>query len=57
MICNMLGCDTEAYANVMFYHFEEGSSKPYCKQIMRFCIIHAKLISREDNLIRIQVLN
>jgi len=39
----MLGCDTEAYANeayanVMFYHFEEGISKPYCQQIMGFCI-------------------
>jgi hypothetical protein len=40
MICNMLGCDTEAYANVMFYHFEEGSSKPYCQQIMRVYLGH-----------------
>ena len=52
MICNMLGCATEAYANVMFYHFEEGSSKHYCQQIMRFCINPAKLISRDDRFIR-----
>jgi hypothetical protein len=52
----MLGCNTEAYAQVMFYHFEMGSSKPYCKQIMRFCIIHAKQISDDDSVIRVQVL-
>jgi len=53
----MLGCNTEAYAQVMFYHFDKGNQRPYCKQIMRFCIIHAKLISRDDSLIRVQVLN
>jgi len=53
MICNMLGCNTEAYANVMFFHFEEGFTKPFCKQIMRFCIIHTKQISAEDASIRI----
>ena len=52
----MLGCDTEAYAKVMFYHFEEGSSKPYRQQIMRFCINHAKQISQDDSVIRVQVL-
>jgi len=57
MICNMLGCNSEAYANVMFYHFELGSSKAYCRQIMRFCINHAKEISRDDSSIRIQVLS
>jgi len=50
MICNMLGCDTEAYTQVMFYHFEEGSQSPYCKQIMRFCVNHTKLICRDWSL-------
>ena len=57
MICNVLRCNTEAYAKVMFYHFEEGSSKAYCQQIMRFCINHAKQISQEDSTIRVQVLH
>ena len=57
MICNMLGCDTEAYTHVMFYHFEEGLKKPFCKEIMRFCVNHAIQISREDCSIRIQVMN
>jgi len=53
----MLGCNTEAFTQVMFYHFEIGKRKPYCKQIMRFCINCAKLISSEKSEIRIQVLN
>ena len=57
MICNMLGCNTEAYAQVMFYHFADGSQRPHCKQIIMFCIIHAKLISQDDSMIRVQVLN
>ena len=57
MICNMLGCNTEAYAKVMFYYFEEGMRKPFCKEIMRFCINHAKQISEDDVRIRLQVLN
>jgi len=57
MICNMLGCNTEAYTQVMFYHFEEGSRSPYCKQIMRFCVNHTKLICREGSFVRVQVLN
>jgi len=41
----------------MFYHIENGSSKPCCKQIMRFCINHATQISDDDSMIRIQVLH
>jgi len=52
----MLGCNSEAFTQVMFYHFEEGMSKPFCKQIMRFCTNHAMEISRDDCNIRIQVL-
>ena len=46
MICNALGCDTEAFTQVMFYHYESGeNSKPICRQIMRFCNNHAIMIS------------
>ena len=57
MICNMLGCNTETYTNVMFYHFEKDLKKPFCKENMRFCINHAIQISSEDCSIRIQVMN
>jgi len=43
----MLGCNTEAFAQVMFWHFGEGDRKPACRQIMRFCVNHAKIISSD----------
>jgi len=57
MICNALGCDTEAFTQVMFYHFgdERENSKPLCRQIMRFCNNHAMMIS--GSTVRVQVLN
>jgi len=53
----MLSCNSEAFTQVMFYHFEDGVRTPFCKEIMRFCINHAKEISRDDCHVRIQVLN
>ena len=53
----MLGCDTEAFVKVMFYHFEDGMKRPFCKEIMRYCQNHAMQISQDDSSIRIQVLN
>lgn len=57
MICNMLGCNSEAFTQVMFYYFEDSMKKPFCKEIMRFCINHAKMISKENTSIRIQIMN
>ncbi|AJW71220.1 hypothetical protein NADRNF5_1539 [Nitrosopumilus adriaticus] len=57
MICNMLGCDSEAFTQVMHYYFEEGIRRPFAKCIMRFCTLHAKLLTQDDVTTRIQVLN
>lgn len=56
-VCNMLGCNTEAFAKVMYYHFEDGMKRPFCKEIMRYCMNHAMQISQDDSSIKIQVLN
>ena len=39
MICNILGCDSEAYANVMFYHFEQGIQNPIVDRSWGFALI------------------
>ena len=56
LICNMLGCNSEAFAQVMHYYFEEGKH-PFAKCIMRFCNTHAKMISEDDCTTRVQVQN
>jgi len=57
LICNMLGCNSEAFAQVMHYYFEEGVRRPFAKCIMRFCSIHAKMLTEDDCTTRVQVLN
>ncbi len=57
MLCNMLGCNTEDYAKVLFYYFDKGMKKPFCKETMRFCWNHVKQIASEDVDVRIKVLH
>jgi len=57
MICNILGCNAEAYVKLMFYYFQENSTKPFCKEIMRVCEIHARKITAEDTNIKVQALS
>jgi hypothetical protein len=56
MLCNILGCNTESNFRIMYYHFN-NSSKPFAKEMMRVCEIHAKLISDKNSYIKSVVLS
>ena len=56
MICNILGCSTEAYFKILYLHYN-NSKKPFAKEIMRVCENHAKMIANEDTRIQVKVLN
>jgi len=56
MICNILGCNAEGYVKLMYYYFDSNSKKPFCKDVVRVCENHAKKITSDDTVIRIQAL-
>jgi hypothetical protein len=56
MICNILGCSTEAYFKILYLHYN-NSKKPFAREIMRVCENHAKMIAEEDCTIQTQVLH
>jgi len=56
VLCNILGCNTEANFKVMFHHFDRFHKKPFCKEIMRVCEEHAVHLSDEDMVTKIQVM-
>jgi hypothetical protein len=58
MICNVMYCNAEGYFKIMRHYRNPGkNSKPFCKDIMRYCEIHARMIAKEDTDVRIQVLS
>jgi len=50
-------CNAEGYVKVMRFYFHDGDSKPFCRDIIRYCKIHVKRIIAEDMNVRIQVLS
>ena len=56
MICNILGCSTEAYFKILYLHYN-NSKKPFAREIMRVCENHAKEIGQEDSTMQSQVLH
>ena len=56
MICNILGCSTEAYFKILYLHYN-NSKKPFAREIMIVCENHAKMIAGEDSTIQTQVLH
>lgn len=56
MICNILGCNAEGYVKLMYYYFRDVERKPFCKEIMRVCEIHARKITSHDTNVKIQAL-
>ncbi len=58
MLCTVQGCDTESNRQAMVYFFEDASAKkPVCKALWRFCTNHAMMISDDNLVVRIQILN
>jgi hypothetical protein len=57
MICNAMYNNAEGYVKVMWFYFCDDDSKPFYRDIMRYCEIHAKKIAVEDTNVGIQVLS
>jgi len=49
-------CNAEGY-KVIRYYCDDGDSKPFAKDIMRYCEIYAKRIAGDDTVVSIQVLS
>ena len=50
-------CNAEGYVKVMRHYFEGNDSKPFAKDIMRYCEVHAKKIVGDGTVVRISVLS
>ncbi|NND86583.1 MAG: hypothetical protein HKM23_04545 [Nitrosopumilus sp.] len=55
MICNALYCNAEGYVKLMRHYFRGNDSKPYFRDIMRYCEVHAKRILSDDTNVKVQV--
>ncbi len=55
--CNVWNCNTEAWLKIMEWYFCGDSKKPLCKAIWLVCHRHAKMLSDEGIVSRIQVLH
>jgi len=50
-------CNAEGYVKVMGYYYDCKDSKPFAKDIMRYCKIHAKNIVDGDTVVKTVVLS
>jgi len=50
-------CNTEGHFKVMRYYYDGRGSKPFTKNIMRYCEIHAKKIVGDDTVVKTVVLS
>ena len=58
MICNVMYCNAEAYFKVMRHYRHHGKDiKPLCKDIMRYCENHARIIAGDDTDVSLQVMS
>jgi hypothetical protein len=58
MICIIPKCNAEAYILIALYYFKSKySKKPACRMFFRMCEKHARLISEEETIVKIQILN
>ena len=58
MICNVLYCDAEAYFKVMRHYRHSGkNTRPFCRDVVRYCKNHAGMISDDDVDVSVQVLH
>jgi len=56
VLCNVWNCNTEAWLKIVEWYYGE-SKKPLCKAIWLVCEYHAKMLSDEGIVSRIQVLH
>ena len=51
-------CNAEGYVKVMrCYYYNGRDSKPFAKDIMRYCEIHAKRIAGDDAVVKTLILS
>jgi len=56
-VCNVWNCNTEAWLKIMEWYCSGDSKKPLCKAIWLVCERHAKMLSDEKIVSRIQILH
>lgn len=49
-------CNAEGSVEMMRFYFCGKDSKPFCRDIMWYCEVHAKMITADDTNVKIQVL-
>ena len=53
LICNAMYCNAEGYFKIMRFYYDGCiGSKPFAKNIMRYCKIHAKKIMGDDTVVK-----
>lgn len=58
MICLIPYCNAEAFILIGMYYFSSKySKKPVCRMFFRLCEKHARMISGDDTIVKIQILN
>ncbi len=58
MICNAVYCSAEIYFKVMRHYRNPGkNSKSLCKDLMRYCENHARIIAGDETDVSVQALS
>jgi len=58
VICLIPYCNAEGYVLVALYYFvNKYSKKPLCRMFFRLCEKHARQISGDTTIVKIQILN
>jgi hypothetical protein len=57
VLCNVPNCNTEAWMKIIEWYFSADSKKPLCKAIFLVCENHAKILSDDGIVSKIQVLH
>ncbi|MDH3279178.1 MAG: hypothetical protein OEL84_07240 [Nitrosopumilus sp.] len=50
-------CNAEGYFKVMRYYYDGRDPKPFARDIMRYCQIHAKKIVGGDTVVKTLILS
>jgi len=58
VLCIVPYCNAEAYFVIMLYYYPSRfAKKPSCKTVFRMCEKHARIISGNETVVKIQILN
>ena len=58
VLCYIAKCNAEAYIKLMMYYYSSKYvKKPFCRAIIRACENHARGLSDENLVMKIQILS